>query len=444
MARTTIAVTGTGNSGKTMFLTSLLWQLREWDNADFSIGSNARISAFAPCNGKPAPDDTFPFDKFQDALVERGEWPTKTRDVQRYSCEYRRDDRHKLRRRQRLDLIDLPGERVADAGIAAYADFGDWSDHMFEYFESHSGYEAGHRYRSAVETGDAEPKAVIGAYRQVLAEFVRDKRPLVTPSTFLLDANGVLARQIGLGEECGLAEERLAGLEAEAQFAPLPPVVREEHPELTREIRDHFERYRKEIAKPYFDHLASSKSLVVLVDIPLLLRGDVGRFNDTRQTIEDLFTTLSQESTLGKRLARTVKRLSLGSSLKRVAFVANKADLVSREDWKSDGLRSLLRQMSGRARELLPNVETEWFVCSACVSTERGSEEHSLVGTPLHGNVSKELYEFPVSPLPETWPREWQPGDFSYRDVYPKVDANVLYPPRHHQLDAVFDFVAMR
>ena len=100
--------------------------------------------------------------------------------------------------------------------------------------------------------------------------------------------------------------------------------------------------------------------------------------------------------------------------------------------------------MNGRARELLPNVETEWFVCSACVSTERGSKEHSLVGTPLHGNESKELYEFPVSPLPETWPREWQPGDFSYRDVYPKVDANVLYPPRHHQLDAVFDFVAMR
>ena len=66
------------------------------------------------------------------------------------------------------------------------------------------------------------------------------------------------------------------------------------------------------------------------------------------------------------------------------------------------------------------------------------------MGAPLHDNASKELYEFPVSPLPETWPREWHPGEFSYRDVYPKVGANVLYPPRHHRLDAVFDFVAMR
>ena len=424
-----------------MFLTSLLWQLREWDNADFSVGSNARITGFAPRNGRPAPD-TFPFDMYQDALVARGEWPTKTRDVQRYSCEFRRGDR-RWRTRQRLDLIDLPGERVADAAIAAYADFGHWSDHMFSYFKSHSDYGAGHRFRHAVETGDLQADAIVETYRRVLAEFVRDSRPLVTPSVFLLDANGTLARRIRPGEERELARERLAGLEADAQFAPLPLSVREKHPEMTKEIRNHFERYRKAVVKPYFDHLASSDCLVVLVDIPLLLRGDVDRFNDTRQTIEDLITTLSQESTLGKRLARTVKGFSLGS-LRRLAFVANKADLVSREDWKSDGLRSLLRQMNGRARELLPDVETEWFVCSACVSTERGSKEHSLVGAPLHNNESKDLYEFPVSPLPETWPREWKPGEFSYRDVYPKVDANVLYPPRHHQLDAVFEFVAMR
>ena len=43
MPGTRVAVTGTGASGKTMFLTSLLWRLREWENADFSLGKSAKI-----------------------------------------------------------------------------------------------------------------------------------------------------------------------------------------------------------------------------------------------------------------------------------------------------------------------------------------------------------------------------------------------------------------
>ena len=442
MGATTIAITGTGASGKTMFLTSLLWQLREWDHADFSVANDARISSFAPRNARPTPDDVFPFDRFQDALVARGEWPTKTRDIQRYSCQYRREDRARWRNPQRLNLIDLPGERVADAAIAAFDDFAEWSDDVFAYFEDHSEYKAGREFRRKVETDEMEPEAIVGAYRHVLAEFVRDRRPLVTPSVFLLDGQGTLARHIEEGEERSLADERLAGHEPEAQFAPLPPVLRERHPELLQTMRGHYKEYREVIATPYFEHLASSESLIVLVDIPLVLRGGVERFNDTRKTIEDLFETLSKEARWGRRLARALKRRSM-ASVRRIAFVANKADLVSREDWKIDRLKSLLQEMNGRAREKLPEVETKWFVCSACVSTEPGQEGYSLTGAPLHDNASKALHEYQVSPLPEAWPRDWRPGDFSYRDVYPKVGPNTLYPPRHHQLDAVFDFVAM-
>ena len=442
MPRTKIAITGTGASGKTMFLTSLLWQLREWENADFRLNGNVTIHGFKPCNGRPAPADIFPFDRYQDALVAQRQWPTKTKDVHRFSCEYRRSDHWRWWPNQRLDLIDLPGERVADAAVVEFDDFAEWSDHMFEYFANDSEYEAARRFRATVETGAMDTDTIVRQYRRVLAEFVRDRKPLVTPSVFLLDREGGQAPQIGRGQEDWLAERRLAGLDSTTQFVPLPPIVRQERPEMAKAMRSHYDQYRKELVQPYFDHLWSSDALIVLVDIPLLLRGSVEGFTDTRQTVEDLIGAMSRESTIGRRLARALKQLSL-SSLQRVAFVANKADLVSRGDWKTDRLRSLLRQMNNRTRELLPDVESKWFVCSACVSTRAGREPNTLVGSPLHDNPKKLTYEFPVSPLPESWPRDWKSGEFSFRDVYPDVGPNTLYPPRHHGLAAVFDFVAM-
>ena len=446
MPGTTIAVIGTGNSGKTVFLTSLLWQLREWRGAeDFHLGNGVSISRFAPSNGRPVPDDVFPFDHYRDALVARREWPAKTKDVHRFSCQYTIGDRRWWRRqqRQRLHLIDLPGERVADAAIAEFGDFADWSDHMFKCFADDSEYQAARRFRASVESGAMGTEAILRQYRRVLAELVRDSKPLVTPSVFVLDREGSLAPSIGHGEEERLVESRLTGLDPTTQFAPLPPNFRQNHPDTAKTMRSRYDRYRRELARPYFEHLASSESLIVLIDIPLLLRGDVGRFNDTRQIVKDLIGAMNQESTIGRRLARALKRRSL-SSLRRVAFVANKADLVSHEDRGSGRLKSLLRQMNKHASELLPtSVKSEWFVCSACVSTRRGKEEHTLIGAPFPGNPAREEHLFPVSPLPDHWPPAWSTGAFSFPDVYPQVRPNLLYPPRQHQLDAVFRFVAM-
>ena len=381
-SKQTIAVTGTGYSGKTMFLTSLLWQLREWENADFRLHRNVAIRGFKPRNGRPAPPDVFPFDRYQDALVTQRQWPAKTKDVQRYSCEYTRSDHWRWWRHQQLDFVDVPGERAADAAVVEFDDFAEWSDHLFDYFESDSNYEAGRRFRATLEAAEQQldRDAILRDYRLVLASFVRDGKPLVTPSTFLLDREGSQAPVIRHGEEDWLARQRISGLGPTTQFAPLPPAVRQQQPDLLDEMQSNYRRYRTDLARPFFDHLWSSDALIVLVDIPLLLRGGVARFNDTRQTVEDLIGAMSRESAIGRRLARALTKLSF-SSLQRVAFVANKADLVSRDDWRSDRLKSLLRQMAGRAAELLPtDVECKWFVCSACISTHAGSKPHTLSG----------------------------------------------------------------
>ncbi|MFP4052862.1 MAG: YcjX family protein, partial [Phycisphaerae bacterium] len=178
--------------------------------------------------------------------------------------------------------------------------------------------------------------------------------------------------------------------------------------------------------------------LVVLVDIPSLLMGGVGRYNDNRQVLLDLFESLRPDSSLGGRLWRLLTFWK--GRIERVAFVATKADLVHPSDVKNNRLQELLEQMTARAKTLLEGVRFDWFVCSACRSTRPGSSEHTLIGRPATGDPDGPETEFRVSPVPESWPDDWTPGDYRYSQVHPVVSRNLQIPPDHVGLDRVFDF----
>ena len=455
--RKRIAITGIANSGKTVFLTSLLWQLHEFADANFFLGNGVKITGFREVRR----NSTFPFYKFQDAMAKQGEWPRKTEDVHQYVGEFKRSDRS---RKQRMEFLDFPGERIADAAIAGYDDFGDWSDHMFDHFESDSGYrEAAHEYRRESELVLSEPEnrsrsgirevlgdvlsrrqggcdhlrdQIVRGYRKVLARYALDCKPLISPSVFLLDCQGKVAEP-ALPDV--LAEERLCGLDASSEFAPLPKHLRETHPRLVREMQAHYQRYRKELVRPLFQNLADSQSMIVLVDIPSLLLGGVDRYNDNRQIVLDLFETIQGDSSIGSLL----RQLRFWSpALQRIAFVATKADLVRKSDLKAGRLKSLLRSMNRKVRDSLPDAKVEWFDCSVCISTTQ-MDDDKLRGVPVEGNPKRLRMEFPVSPLPEEWPSDWNRESYQFPSVFPHPPRNYQTPPRHRNLDTVFDFVAM-
>ena len=473
--RKRIAVTGIVNSGKTVFLTSLLWQLHEFEDANFFLEKNVKITGFREVRR----NSTFPFYKFQEAMAKQGEWPRKTRDVHQYVGEFKRSDRA---RKQRMEFLDFPGERIADAAIAGYDDFGDWSDHMFEHFESDSGYrEAAHEFRRKLEFALSEPEnrswggvgngnrqlrqrveeirhrireglddvlsrrqdgcddllhQIVRSYRKVLARYALDYKPLISPSVFLLDRQGDAARSASPDV---LAEERLCGLDASSQFAPLPKHLRETHPRLVREMQSHYQRYRKELVRPLFQNLADSQGMIVLVDIPSLLLGGVDRYNDNRQIVPDLFETMQGDSSIGSLL----RQLRFWSpALQRIAFVATKADLVRKSDLKAGRLKSLLRSMNTRAKNLFPDAKVGWFDCSVCISTTQ-MDDDKLRGVPVEGNPKRLPMEFDVSRLPEEWPSDWHRESYQFPSVFPHPPRNYQTPPRHRNLDVVFDFIAM-
>ncbi len=452
-----IGITGIANGGKTVFLTSLIWQLKEYSSADFKLHDKFGSPKFKHLPNNGPIGDRFPFDKYQKKLSQGGEWPEKTTDCHRYTCEifgkqWKRRGLDKLQlmiggmfsNTEKLDFFDFAGERIADAAIAAFDDYGEWSDHLLDHYSGHSDYtEATSNYFSAMDElpsnqSDKEDAIdlLIREYKISLGKLIHNYKPLISPSTFLLDTKGNVPDPLSPEE---LADTRIVGLEKSEQFVPLSAAARETAPDLVAEMRKRFKRYRKDLVLPLFEEIFASQRLVVLVDIPSLLQGGVGRFNDNRQVLLDLFHAVDPDGPLGGLIAKI--RSFFGSSLEKVAFVATKADMVAHEDVSSDKLKSLLEQMTEGTKSILPDVEFECFVCSAIQSSRRGEEADQLIGCPARNADSELEQEFKVSRLPETWPDNWSAGEFRFTELHPKVSKNYLKPPKQEGLNRIFEYL---
>ena len=294
---TKVAVTGTTHCGKTMFLTSLLWQLEEFDETRFRLQEGVTLRGFHPLRVRKG-EDAFPFKRFRNMLAEEYRWPEKTRDVYHYRCAFHRSDRWRIRGPQAVDFLDPPGERIADAAMVVHEDYGAWSDDLLDHpGQDPVGREVAAEFRDAAKPG-AGARDVVLAYRLALARLIRAWKPLVSPSVFLLDRAGTLARDV---DETALVASRRCGLDDAREFAPLPREVRNANPELGGEMRRHYREYRKKVVLPLFRDLMTASSLVVLVDIPSLLLAGDRRFVDERQVILDLLEAMRGDA-LGDRI----------------------------------------------------------------------------------------------------------------------------------------------
>lgn len=439
-----IAVVGTIRSGKTAFLTSLINHLVEHDPDQFPFGQRATIQDFRIHPVPRALGEPFNYEGYRDALARQGRWPRKTVDSSHFICSFIRTDWAFAR--CGLHFLDFPGERIADAAIAAMGSYADWSDHILRYIENQSDYRAlAEEFLILQEQTGLQAAAVTAAYRRTLARFILKYKPLVSPSTFLLDPQGQTPKETTVE---GLAAERCTGLApsdnkgTDRQFAPLSPVARQRHPALVTAFARHYAEYRNAIVLPLFRFLQGCQRMIVLVDIPALLAGGVGMFNDNRQILSDLFDVLRQDTFLGRLLrAMLLSSLVPWARLERVAMVAAKMDMVHPSDRNKGRLLGLLTDMTRRFSRTIPNLDCEWFECSAVVSTRLGRLDHTLIGPLAQNNPERREMEFPVSELPDTWPAAWQPGEFRFYRVHPVVPQNAQLPPQQVGLDRIFDYI---
>ncbi len=448
--RKRIAVVGTFRSGKTVLLSSLINHIQVHDDTRFRIGSDGsaqiRKVSTLPLDEDEAP---FPYEANRDALIHHGTWPVKTRDSSHHRMSFERTDWKAFD--VELHLFDFPGERIADVAVAVHESYDDWCDHVLGYIATQKEYrDLAQGYVAALEAAQPDEAELKRAYKEALASFILNYKPMITPSTFLLDPHGTPGKGTTPQE---VATGRFAGLEPDetrpeaGEFVPLTRELRETSPEMTQRFRLAYEYYRNQVVQPLFRHLSRCHHLVVVTDVTTLLAGGTGMFNDNLKIVEDLFRVVRSKG-LFSQLWESLLGLFGGiyGRLERVAFVATKLDLVAEPD--RSRLRDLLREMTRHiARDL--DVPHEWFTASAIVSTQvPAANTRKLVGRlvwdPQTGerlSPSDPPREYTVSEMPERWPGMWGANEYSFPTVYPRWPQNKAQVPDQIGLDALFEFL---
>lgn len=444
-----VGVVGLFAAGKTVLLTSLVNHLADHDPDRFRLGSGR--SPVALRKFRPAPPtagwEPFPYAAGRDALVNKGKWPAKTRDRSEYACRFERSDW--VFSDVVLRLYDFPGERLADAAMLGRT-YAEWSDHWHALTAADTVQrECGRAFLDTLAVPTTPADELLAAYRLALATAISAPhyKPFVSPSTFLLDADGRLAR--GDTPEA-VAAGRVAGLTADAQFCPLPANFRGKRPELAGTFAATYEQYQTAVVGPYVEALRSCHALIVVVDVLHLLAAGVGACNDNRQILRDLFDVLGPGETFVKRIARNAAELVVPGALaaiSKVAFVVPKIDLVHPRD--RDKLPHLLKQFVGKLADDRDGLAAGYFPVSAIRSTKAlaaNDPERTLVGVPYRDAAGARQppgveQRFPATALPDEWPHAWRAGEYTFPEVYPAVPALHSYPPDQIGLDRVVAFV---
>ena len=441
IAERRIGIVGLYASGKTVFLTSLIDHLRHHSpGGDFRLGRDGRtrIRKFTPLEPENG-WQRFPYETARKRLVHGEKWPEKSTERMQFACSFERSDWYS---RVNLKIYDLPGERIADVPMAG-RDFAEWSEVTLTRFRSDKGYEeqASQFLSLLKEPGSLREQLTVRAYKHALAELALRFKGYVSPSSFLLDQHGSYAIHDSTEN---LVRKRFVGLDEEHQFAPLPPDASENNPELYRTFRKRYRAYRDKIATPIAAALKRCHGLIVLVDIPMLLTGGVGMYNDNKQMITGLLNVLNPGQGRTRAILNRLGEALLPhqwrpSAITRLAFAAGKVDRVHPMD--RDRVLHLLKRMVRQPAEDIDGAKVGFWNCCAVKSTEAISDTERRLCAVLDDGHADEERKYTVSEVPEDWPLSWEPGTYSFPSVRPKVPQRIDSPPRQQNLDRILDFV---
>ncbi len=449
--RRTVGVVGMTGAGKTTLLVSLIDHLRNHDPGRFRFGPpGTAVRAF---NELPvASVARLDYDRARQALVD-GEWPDKTLAMQAYRAKLWLERNGKPAGCTELTFLDLPGERLADAGIAAH-DFAGWSDRWLDELGRVPDFrKSAQPFLAAVAAAKANPQgwdpaALAAAYRETLAGFLADCVPYVAPSSFWMSADGRFVPDVITAAERDdpatlrrrLAELGVCGLDESRQFVPLPPELRAA-PAGAR-MRTAYEAYRAAVVRPLFRALSRCDDLLVVVDLCTILQSGHGWMNVTSNLLARLFDAVRPGFSAAGRVAdRLTQAATLGqvkaAGVRRVIFVATQADCVHPDD--HDALLGLLGQLTRPARQGMSGdrqVRASHHACAA-VASATAAPQDGRADTPdrtLSYNVRIDgggtaPRQLAMPPFPTKFPNGWQADQFVFPHPAPWMPAATTNPP---------------
>ena len=443
-----IAVVGLNNSGKTTFITSFINHILYHDPFKLKLGRGDVHIAFdeelrPPYTGL----ERFPFEKFRRVGDNGKIKPEKTKTAYQYRCSFYRNDWKKTK--GYLNIIDIPGERINDIPMQEFS-YPDWSMWLLEIiFQDPHYIDLAKAYIEIFKRDVLNEGEIIFAYRQLLLDLFKSYRPIITPSTFLLNHQSSNREDLYHGQRLfkGDISKSFSGLNEEEQFAPIPVDFQKINPELAKKFAKRYENYKENIAKPIANNLRKCNKLAVLVDVTSILGHNTGVYNGNRALWDKFFKAISPGKSLIKGIGDGV--LTLGgnlwnSGITKIAIIAPKADLVHHDHRGS--LKSLIKEMMesivSKYVYKAQWLKHEYFACAAVKSTKsipNGLMElkNKIQGIQeISGNTFVE-----TSTLPTKWPEKWVSGDFKFPPFELSFPESVATPPDHLGMDGVLDFL---
>ena len=423
-----LAVTGLRQSGKTVFITTLIHHLLHGQELPFFTPVKQKrllgSRLLPPHVGDPPP---FPFETSHAALAaDPPAWPAPTRGLSSLRLELRVANTGFLTRQfsdyrsQQVEIIDYPGEWLLDLPMMEQS-FSDWSGMTIDLARSSARREIAADWLSAIEQEHVTPSASDRA--ATLAELYRRYLMSAQAAGFSLLQPG---RMTMPGEMEGA--EHL-------NFCPLPPATGK----LYTLMSDRFEHYRDRVVRPFYtDHFSRFDRQIVLVDLLSSLNRGSAVFEDTQDALKTVMESFRYgASSLIARLFRP--------QIETLLFVATKADHVAHN--QHHNLRLLLEQMvfaaAGQAR--FEGVQPVFMAIASqrstdMVKTDHHGQELSCVRGRLKGE-DRETVLFPGE-IPPDLPADgdWADGRFRFRDFAPRrLRTNGSDQPQHIRLDQALD-----
>lgn len=348
--RLRLGVTGLSRAGKTVFITSLIANLRERGRlTQLGAEADGRLQAVTI---QPHPDRETPRFDYETHLASLSGadpvWPESTRRISqiRLSLKFQSNSLFSSITGPgvlHLDIVDYPGEWLLDLALLDLS-YADWSAKALEKANRRS--EQASDWLALVEKHDADAPFDEGAARRLAGAF-----------TAYLNACRV-AGMSGLAPGRFLMPGDLEGSPA-LTFCPLPP----NRDAIYSEFEKRFEAYKRHIVKPFFrDHFATLDRQVVLVDLMTAL-------NDGPAAVADLGGALSEILEAFRPGQNTWLSSILGRKIDRILFATTKADHIHshEHDRLTAIMTSLLRDSVSRAS--FKGAETDALAIAALRTT---------------------------------------------------------------------------
>ena len=333
-----LGVTGLARAGKTVFITSLVANLRERGRMPQLLAeAEGRIlTAYL----QPQPDDTIPRFDYENHLAAlkapEPHWPESTRSISQLRLSLKVQAKGLMAamsgpRVIHLDIIDYPGEWLLDLTLIGKS-YGEWSDQVIERASVANRASLSKSWLARLEDNDPA-----GEYYEAEAQ------ELARNYTGYLNA----AREAGLS---GMTPGRfLMPGELEGSpvltFCPLLRPDRKHRQTLYAEFERRFEAYKSRIAKPFFrNHFARIDRQIVLVDVLGAITAGPAALADLQDTMAEILTAFRP----GKN--HWLSAL-IGRRVEKVLFAATKADHLhhSQHPKLTDTTAALLREAKERA-----------------------------------------------------------------------------------------------